>query len=735
MGRADSFVQPLPGHLRAIEFTMIAISTILNLLLVMLGFGFIVFVHELGHFLAARWAGIRVLAFAIGFGPPVITFRKGLGVRRGSSEREYFNRTAQGLAEGISPTEYRLNALPFGGYVKMLGQEDLDPSAVSSASDSYQRCKPWKRMVVISAGVVMNILSALIIFAGVFLVGLKVEPAKIGYVAPGSAAAKAVVSGPGYAGDAGLKPGDEILLIGDSKPDSFNSIALASSMSGPHQDLELTIQRPGVAGPLKAKVTPETSRLSGLREIGVEPPRTNVLVDVKGEEALKAWDELAARFGFAGLKPGMRLDRVNGVPATDLTPLVRAIDASDGAPVRVEFVSGTGERFATALTPKAALRSDVLPKAPGEITLPVEHLLGLTPVMRVAKTEERARQQGLREGDIIARVGDVEYPSLWQGLPQIRSHPGQSLTIAVLRKNDKGELNEVTLNDVRVDSRGTIGFTAEDVGEEMVLVALPAPKLQALRRPRSTTEPYVPAAANLIQSPGTQIVSVNGEPVANFEALRRALREATKAEFAAWSRQDQPAGSVSVEVQLRQPERGSILGELPLVTRRWELSAQDVIELHSLGWDSPLGLGSFDLEEIVQRGAGPIDAMGMGLRKTKEVMLTTYLTFARLAQGTVKVEHLKGPVGIAHLGTIVASRGTVWLFFFMGLISINLAVINFLPLPIVDGGQFLFLVFEQVRGKPPPVAVQNAAALMGLVLIGCMFLIVTFNDFRNLLGL
>jgi len=79
----------------------------------------------------------------------------------------------------------------------------------------------------------------------------------------------------------------------------------------------------------------------------------------------------------------------------------------------------------------------------------------------------------------------------------------------------------------------------------------------------------------------------------------------------------------------------------------------------------------------------------------------------------VKVEQLKGPVGIAHMGTVIASRGPTWLLFFMALISVNLAVINFLPMPIVDGGQFLFLVIEQVRGKPVPMAVQNIATIAG----------------------
>jgi regulator of sigma E protease len=135
------------------------------------------------------------------------------------------------------------------------------------------------------------------------------------------------------------------------------------------------------------------------------------------------------------------------------------------------------------------------------------------------------------------------------------------------------------------------------------------------------------------------------------------------------------------------------------------------------------------------KASNPLEALHFGYDETKRVMGMTYLTFARLAQGTVKIEHLKGPIGIAHLGTLVADRGFIWLLFFLALISVNLAVINFLPLPIVDGGQFLFLLYEAIRGKPVPVGFQNGVTMVGLVLIAGMFLVVTFNDVRNLLGI
>ena len=76
----------------------------------------------------------------------------------------------------------------------------------------------------------------------------------------------------------------------------------------------------------------------------------------------------------------------------------------------------------------------------------------------------------------------------------------------------------------------------------------------------------------------------------------------------------------------------------------------------------------------------------------------------------------------------------MYLVFFLAMISVNLAVLNFLPLPIVDGGLFLFLVYEKIRGRPPSIAFQNAAALIGLALIGTLFVVTFFNDVMRLTG-
>src|SRR2546426_9740910 len=95
-----------------------------SFVLLLLGFGFVVFFHELGHFLAAKWAGVKVEQFAVGFGTAMCSWRRGMGFTWGSSGKKLESLSDTERAK-FGETEYRLNWLPLGGYVKMLGQDDL----------------------------------------------------------------------------------------------------------------------------------------------------------------------------------------------------------------------------------------------------------------------------------------------------------------------------------------------------------------------------------------------------------------------------------------------------------------------------------------------------------------------------------------------------------------------------------------------------------------------------------
>jgi regulator of sigma E protease len=104
------------------------------------------------------------------------------------------------------------------------------------------------------------------------------------------------------------------------------------------------------------------------------------------------------------------------------------------------------------------------------------------------------------------------------------------------------------------------------------------------------------------------------------------------------------------------------------------------------------------------------------------------MTLAGLFRRTISPENLHGIVGITKIGYDVQERGPVWLWYVLAMVSVNLAVANFLPLPIVDGGLFLLLILEKIRGRPLSLKVQSAIQVVGIVLLAGLFLFVTWND-------
>jgi len=716
-----------------------SLSTFWNVVLMLFGFGLLIAVHELGHFLAARWAGIRVHAFAIGFGQALVSWRKGLGFRRGSSQREYDSvmrkavdaqtyavdsasgkAAASSVAGSISPTEYRLNWFPFGGYVRMLGQEDGNPGAVSHAPDSYTSKPVWKRMVVISGGVVMNLIAAALLFMAAFLTGLLEAPAAVGGVLPGSPAAKA-----------GLRAGDVVTAVDGDPVNEFKDLALAAAMAGRDTPLALTVRRPGEAEALTINATPVRGDM-GLLQLGISPAQSNQLArEVRGAEERATFAAMLENAGLPALEPGSLLVSVNGQPVETVTTpsgaefatvstLQRAVERSGGEPVRAEFRAPSGTALVpTTIQPRPALQTAV---ATVEGTSqPFEHLLGLTPVMAVELTQAPGERAGLKRGDVFVRIGSVEWPSVPAGMAEVRANKGKTIDLTVLRDGALVNLS------APVSREGRIGFLVTNTASSSpVLASTPEVSVASGEEGAQITAfaGLTLPAAGLVPGilPGSRLVAVAGSPVTTLAESRSAFLDATREAF------DRAEGA-AVPITLALP-----VSDNATETRTLALTADQVKALHALGWDASAVLVPFEQASILVKASNPVQAVMMGVRKTHYVMTMTYLTILRLVQGTVPVEQLQGPVGITHIGSRIADQGFVYLIFFLGLLSANLAVVNFLPVPVVDGGHMVFLAIEGITGKPVSIAVQNVATLIGLALIGTMFIIVTYNDIVRLFG-
>ncbi len=689
-----------------------------NIVLIVLGFGLLIALHELGHFLAARWAGIRADGFAIGMGPVVASYRKGVGFRFGSCDevvkaklgRLPIQMSDRELADaGLGETEYSLRLLPIGGYVKMLGQEDANPGATSDDPRSYGRTPIGRRMVVVSAGVIMNLITAIAMFVIAFLVGVRFEAPVVGGVVPGSSAATAVAAGTDAdsAGE-GLRPGDRVVRIDGMEVLTFSDVMIESAMSVPGRPLQVEVERPGVAGTLTFEIEPEYSELANMRMMGVLPASSTMLADAP--ELVPALTPVVGATD-AAILPGRAIERVNGDAITTFEDFEARLTDADGAVVPVTF--GPATDAAPEITVELAARPRLqLLLDPTSDLGPAEGLIGLVPLVRIEDVPEDGRNAGIvRRGDIVLQVADRSAPSMNEFRSTIQSRPGRDISLVVLRDG------VVTSLEASVDARGLLGVLP-GYALDLPITARP------LMRTGATEADAVPTPiAPLSLLPRTAIDAIGDRAVTDWSSMRAALLAAT-AEAAASGE----AATIEITTTLPLPDSTP-------QTAAITIAADDVRALHELGWTSPLPSAWFQpLQTTLSAHGNPLTAVSMGFRQTWRMIVLTYLTIDRLIGGSVSVKQLHGPVGIVHIGTKVADRGSMYLLFFLAMISVNLAVLNFLPLPIVDGGLFLFLVYEKIRGRPPSIAFQNAAALIGLILIGSLFVVTFFNDVLRLTG-
>lgn len=197
--------------------------------------GVLIFVHELGHYVAARRVGVRVLTFSLGFGPKLIKYTKG-------------------------DTEYCISAIPLGGYVKMAGETPDEPR--TGSSDEFLSKTKWQRFQVLVMGPLANILLAIVVLALVLYQGADVpayeqEPPVVGAVLAGSPAAAS-----------GIQPGDRVLQVSGRDISTWEQFFVAV-MPKAHHEVAMVVERGGQK--LDVTVTPAARTSFEMGDIGVRP--------------------------------------------------------------------------------------------------------------------------------------------------------------------------------------------------------------------------------------------------------------------------------------------------------------------------------------------------------------------------------------------------------------------------------------------------------------------------------
>ena len=265
--------------------------------------GVLIFVHELGHFLMARRIGVRVITFSLGFGPKLVGFRRG-------------------------DTEYRVSAVPLGGYVKMAGETPDDPR--TGQPDEFLSKTKWQRFQVFIMGPVMNILLAIVLMWVVLMQGDRepsflYRPPKVGAIAAGSPAERG-----------GVRPGDVVARVAGRTVDTWEQFSMAIGTKA-RREVAIEVVRDGQTVPLT--VTPDAQTKYEIGDIGVFPDVHPSIVQVLAGEAAER----------GGLRAGDVVVAFNGRTITYSWQLTEAI-AKHPSQVVVFDVQRGSERKAVSVT-------------------------------------------------------------------------------------------------------------------------------------------------------------------------------------------------------------------------------------------------------------------------------------------------------------------------------------------------------------------------------------------------
>lgn len=736
--------------------------TTLMFIMVVIGFSIIIFVHELGHFLAAKWVGIRVDRFSVGFGTRLFGYRKGEGLTVGNRPDYSAEQLRQ---KGYGETDYCFKVLPIGGYVKMLGQDDViineETGEVSLSNDprAFPSRPVGHRMIVVSAGVIFNLLFAAVLLMAVFLVGKDMPAPVIGLVHPDSPARGK------------LLPGDRIVKMNNRRVDSYLDVRIRSALAD--DTVRFTVEREGKVLAEQIAVETTIDRQTGLRTVDVDPVLTTEMV-VDGDQI----------GDLPNPRKGDLITHVDGLPVESALDILAIFRRSRGEVLKftVRRPVNPEEEDPQEFETVECYQRAVLGVAPAELTDELGgsivdncHILGLRRrrVVGLAEPGTPADKAGFERGDIIAEWGTVPNPIHQEIVDSIQASVGKPTRVVVERHGEEKELEVTPKRPFKLFGqapRAKVGLEFSIRGEEgkpIVVDVAPGTPLAAVSLPR-----------------GAILLAIDGQPVSNWfevvEALKAAAGRTVEVRYRSGG--DQATGRVDIPSSLvneLELPPGTIVwsvdGERSVEVedgsggRRRVMVANDTLALRALlasklgqtvtvRYSPSLGDQGEPVEKqftvradnidpwqmrinyvfdplafgpkmtLVSAHGNPLLAMKMGINYVHYQLWQVYRFLTKLAARRMSTENVAGPVGIISMAIEQAKAGLPELLFFLAFLSVNLAVINFLPMPIMDGGLMVFLIIEKIKGKPLSLKTQMISTMVGLATIVLVFLFVTIQD-------
>lgn len=713
---------PLLGATDEPSFLTSLFSNILLWGRVALGIGLVIFVHELGHFVAAKSFGVKCEKFYVGFDPPI---------KIGPIK---FPRTLGKFTYG--ETEYGIGVIPLGGYVKMLGQDD-DPRKLEEESKRIQvdsdvdetpvldprsfPAKPvWQRMIIISAGVVMNVITGILFAAMAYGFGVGYSPAIVGGVTPG-----------GPAWQAGIEPGGKVLSIGSLEDDNmhFREMRLEILTSGldtPDEPIDVAIQYDD--GVKNFQLLPASMPANeDMRMIGVAIPESITLAKTN-----YAAPQSVAAQAFSDADAGATVTSFNGTPINEdaIVPGTNFFDyvySHPADPIELTL-RRTDDSVATVTLPPQQAKS-----------IGVRYAIGPIAAMVAGGPASKA---GLKVGDVITAVnGDPNIdayslpPQLVGGTDPITLTVTRTPAVAPENNGDSKAAAtksiEITITPVRsLQTMSPTAILSGDIGINAYGFAYKplATVARVLNEPSESTD-----TERLM--PGDQLKEVR--LLMTEEETPDYLKEDIFAPVLAMLREGQEFGGetplnafvdtiqylpvgAKLEVLATRPPDGSVVTATLTVT-------DDDRFLFDRGM-------SFPPREAVQKAESIGEGLALGYREGKRRLGEVFRFLSMLPRGRIGLKHVGGPLAIADIAKNEAEKGVTQQLLFLTMLSMNLAILNFLPIPALDGGHMMFLLYELVVGKRANEQLEFRLTIAGFLSLLALMVVVFTNDLLRFLN-
>lgn len=353
--------------------------------------GVLIFVHELGHFLVARWNGVRVEVFSLGFGKKILQYKKG-------------------------DTIYALSLIPLGGYVKMFGEQASDSLSEEEKKVSFTHKNVWQRISIVLAGPLMNFIFAIVIFFVIGLIGEEHRQPVLGDINESSAA---------YA--AGFRPGDRILSVNNQNVISLEQVLKKLNLSN-NEDIALNFQ-------VQREKSGATEEVQATFKSITNPnvlSRYDFVGQLEGFDAYTVGTTIGVKsgslFGKLAVQTGSQILEVNGVKTPNWRSLISALEKVD-----------TSQEIKFVIQPKDLKEVAEINIAPGQAISASPEGFGFeTSDLYLAAVVKGspAESAGLLVGDRLMEINGKPI-RIWEDvLNEIRSSEGKPAQVSVLRGSE-----------------------------------------------------------------------------------------------------------------------------------------------------------------------------------------------------------------------------------------------------------------------------------------------------------